>query len=598
VRLSLVNNVSSGLIAMARDFGKANEGVDTLMGKLKKMSTSTKSMFGGAVAMGAGAALAMAFKPAIDEARKFQTAQANFRLFGMSDAQNNEAFAFAKHMDVAGSSYVENLKKMTEAQGAFRESGLIGSAALAGVKLAGPMLARLATVAKAQGHEMSESDDKALVRAIEMSGGLINAATFNSRADAIFKLVGSSGNMVKYEDVRAFYARGGVSAKNLTEDALMKLEPVIGELKGTTAGTALMTAFNRLNGAVKLPNQIIHDLVRSGVWNARAIEFNSQGGVKNIHGNPLDSAEEMASDPVAWYRKNIMPMYARMAISTPAQQNIEDAKLFGRTGAAFFSLIRYQAAAIDRSPGAIEKRQDIDQSAETMNQTFNGQLNIASAAWRNVLNNIGTAILPTVTAGLTTLTSILSKMADWTRDNPGLVKLFAYTGLAVSGVLVLGGALAVFAGTIALINWPVTLTVAAFLGLIALGQYLHNLNWSAIWDGIKEGFSSFINWIGNAWKHRPTWMGGDGVVNGAPTVGVNQTTQADRDYYASLSGSPNVRTASDRPFKIESSLFLTADGKRQLATNAAEHIATGIVGAPGGGSFDNRMAQAQPSQGY
>jgi len=62
-------------------------------------------------------------------------------------------------------------------------------------------------------------------------------------------------------------AKAGTSAFNLSNKALFaELEPIIGELKGSSAGDALMTSYNRLNGIVKLPNQVTHDLMKMGVY--------------------------------------------------------------------------------------------------------------------------------------------------------------------------------------------------------------------------------------------------------------------------------------------------------------------------------------------
>jgi len=61
-------------------------------------------------------------------------------------------------------------------------------------------------------------------------------------------------------------AKAGTAAFGLSNKALFaELEPIIGELKGSSAGDALMTAYNRLNGIIKLPNQVTHDLMKMGI---------------------------------------------------------------------------------------------------------------------------------------------------------------------------------------------------------------------------------------------------------------------------------------------------------------------------------------------
>jgi hypothetical protein len=543
VTLSLKNEFSVGLARLISDVSQADKKISGLSSKLRGLGVNARVALGGMAAMGLGTAIAASLAPAITEARKMETAVAGLKVLGLSPEQTAEAVSFAKAMDIAGSSYVQNVKLMTEAQGIFRETGLDGAAALEGAKLAAPTLAKLQTIAKMSGHGLSEAQERNFLRAIEMSGGLRDASTFNQRADLLYRLVGSESGNVSYEDMRAFYARGGASAKSIDDVGLMKLAPVIGELKGTSTGTALMTAYNRLNGNVKLPNQIIHELVNAGVWNRHNITWNSLGGARNIRSQGLlKGADLLASDPVAWENQVLEPMYKKLGIVTQNQKNLENAKLFGRTGGNMFTLIQTAAQSIDRSPDAINKHEGIDQAYVEQKKTTNGQTVVAVQGWHDLLNNIGTVILPSVNAGLTSFSGFLGSIANWTRDNPGLTRAVAYLAAATSGVLILGGALAVFTAAMALVSWPITLTVAAITGLIALGQWLYGLNWAAIWDGIKNGVMSFINWIGDAWKHRPTWLGGDGEVNPAPQIGVNGATKADRDYYAALNPPANINT--------------------------------------------------------
>jgi len=602
IKLSLVNEVSHGLIAMAKDFNKAEYAADSLRSKIAKMGTATKFAFGGAIAMGAGAAMLMTMKPAIDAAKKWETAKANFSLFGMDSATNNEAFRFAQAMNIAGSTYVDNLHKMTEAQGAFRESGLTGPEALAGAKLAAPMLARLAVVAKAQGHEMTESDDASLIRAIEMSGGLKDAATFNSRADAIFKLVGSSGGQVKYEDVRAFYARGGVSAKGLTEEALMKFEPLMGEMKGTSAGTALMTSFNRLNGIVKLPNQIIHELVNSGLWNGKNIDWNAQGGAKNIRSEGLlKGASLLQTDPVKWEKEVLEPMYAKMGLVTQDQKNIENARLFGRTGGTLFSLMQQQEAPIARSPEAIRKRLGVNDSYADMQKTTQAQQNAVATNWQNILTNIGTAILPNVNAGLTTFNRFLSKVADFTRDNPGFVRFAMYGALMTATVLIIGGAIAMLVAGFLLVGGPVLLFTSLITGIgAALLALVYAIDWkeagnemTAGWNAIKNGFMGFFSWLGGLWSHRPVWMGGDGksLIGPADTNSDSQNSESK----PAPNGSPNVRTSSDKTTVVHTNVNL--DGK-QVAEVVSKHQANATTHSTSAGAFDGGMNMSTPGMGF
>jgi hypothetical protein len=589
VRISLINGVSHGLMQMAREFSHVEGTVQRLQRAIGNMSGSAKAAFGGTIAIGLGVSIAASLKPAIDAASKWEKAKANFSLFGMTDKQNQEAFEFAKNMNIAGSSYVDNLKKMTEAQGVFRESGLSGSAALEGAKLASPMLAKLAVLSKASGKEMSHADEMNFLRAIEETGGLHSASEFNRRADLYYRMVNSSQGNIKYEDLRAFFARGGVSALNLTDSGLSKLEPIMGSMKGTSAGTALMTAYNRLNGNIKLPNQIVHELINSGLWNGKNVKFNPHGGVANIQSKGLlAGAEVLQQDPAEWFQKFVRPMYDKMGLKTQADRDNYNVKLFGRTGGMLYSQIDRNGETLAHSVDAVRKQKGINSAYDTLMNTFDGKKQAAAASWQKILTNIGEHVLPIVNRGMDAFNKILGGVESFTKNNPGLVKAIAVAMALFAALLVVGGTIAVVIGG-----------VTALAGVLGIGS---GLAWVIggltvaipVLTGLLVGFWDTIK---DLWKHRPTWLGGDGAVNPAPTVGVNGATQADRNYYASLNGeSPNVKTAAQAGAAGKpGDVYL--DGKKVGAV-LDKHLAKGAGSLASSNTFDFSMGQVPAGMAY
>lgn len=604
IRIALVNHASAGLLSLSKDFAAADAAASRFGAKASSIGRNLKLMAGGGLAIGAGVALAAMFKPALEAAKEFETAKANFGLLGLTSAQNTEAVRFAKNMNVVGSTYVENMNKMTEAQGVFREAGLSGMAALDGAKLAAPTLARLSVVAKMSGHAMSEADDKELLRAIEMSGGLKDAATFNHRADAIYKMVGSSGGNVKYTDIRQFYARGGVAAQSLTDEALMKLEPIIGEMKGGNAGVSLRTSFNRLNGIIRLPNQVAHALVNNGLWDKSKIVWNSMGGIKSMKGNPLTSSVLMQTDVETWERTVLEPMYARMGVVTQNQKNVWNGLLFGSTGGAFFTNMQKNAATIARSPTAINKHLGINQALDEQSKTFAGQQDIAAATWKNIMTNIGDSILPKVNDGMTKFNLMLGKIADWTRDNPAATRIAVYAAAIAAGSLVVVGGLALISGALLLATPAVTALGVAIavagramlltpIGLaitgIATAAFLLWKNWDEYgpklhkaWDFISNGVTAFINKLIGAWNYVAPYLH-LGTITPLPTASTTPAAEgpspAGRSKYIQHTGSGGVNLHGD----------LNVDGQK-LAKIVAGHMgreATRPQSMPG--SFDGTM---------
>lgn len=445
VKLSLINNASIALSAISADLMRVNKGtlgvqaglagIHTEMTKIKRLG-----MIGGVMA-GAGFGMLSMLKGPLEEAKLFEQQMGKFKLFGMSDAQNEEAKNFAKNMGIMGSSARENLKIMTEAQGVFRESGMKGSEALDGAKLAAPYLAKINFATSTLDEESAaklKTSGKAMMRYVEMRGGLQSAAKFNELANAGWKLTQTSGGAVDWEQLRQYGARAGVSGQYLSGEGLAMLEPIIGELKGSTAGFASRTAFNRLNGIVKIPNQVAGELLKNDIWDKSKVTLNSMGGIKSFNGNPLRDSALMMQNPVAFYEKDIKPMYDRQKLP-PEERARQNAMFFGSTGGAMFTLIDKQLATIHQSLDSYRKAKTVDESYDTAGKTLAGGEKDLHAKWKDAMLELGNTILPMATRAVKDLTVALKWFVDVTRNHPTLIKTLAVGFVALGVALAFGG---------------------------------------------------------------------------------------------------------------------------------------------------------------
>jgi hypothetical protein len=449
VKLTLINGVSAGLAGLAGEFKGLNKHVgSTQQGLLdieKRLHNIKRlGMIGGGMAAAGGFGLAL-FKAPIEEAIKLDQQISKFKLFGMGDKVNAEAVSFAKGMNVMGSSYTENMKLMIEAQGVFRESGIGGSAALEGAKLAAPLLAKIAFSTKSLDGESSaklNTSALAMLRYVEDSGGLKSPEKFKELADAGWKMVQTSGGSVSWEQLRQFKARAGVAGMNISGDGMAELEPVITMLKGQTAGFALRTAYNRLNGIIKIPNQVAHELVNGGLWDAHKVIFNSMGGIKAFKGNPFKYSKEFNENQPEFYAKYIIPLHQKMGITTESQIAQANAMMFGSTGGTLFTLIDKNLAKLRQSLDAQNKALGIDESAKVAGDSANGKFVDLHAKWANVLAELGTAILPMAIRGVENLTNTLKSAISFAHEFPVLSKTLIVGFAGVSALFVAGGVFA------------------------------------------------------------------------------------------------------------------------------------------------------------
>lgn len=383
----------------------------------------------------------------VDEAARYQTMTEKFKQFGMGQDATREAQRFAEATRVRGSSTTDMLKYLVEAQGVFSESGMKSlEEQLRAAKLAAPVLARINFASRGldeHQHEATAAKQMDMLRFTETAGGLKSPERFNELMDAAFRAIQSSGGNVDFTQYRQFMAKAGTSSFNLSNKALFaELEPIIGELKGSSAGDALMTAYNRLNGIIKLPNQVTHDLMKMGVWDASKVELNSMGGVKRFLGNPLVNSQLFSQSPVDYYEQMILPIYRRNHY-TDDQKQRENALIFGRTGGKMFNLIDKQLATIHHRIDAYGIARGLNDAYDAVGDTYNGKIIDFQKKWQNLQLVMGKegGLLDTFTKGLGSLTTALQRMSAIAHQHPELAKFVGQATLAATALATLSGGL-------------------------------------------------------------------------------------------------------------------------------------------------------------
>jgi hypothetical protein len=347
------------------------------------------------------AGMIYAGKTLFDSAKALDTEKQRFKMFGLSDAQNNEAFRFAAGMHVYGSTQTENLRNFREAQGVFREAGLEGSSALEGAKLAAPILSRLNALDGALDDEAashSHASNLAMLRFVESAGGLKSQAEFNRLSDLGYRLKVGSGDTVDWQQLQSFAKRGGSAAINLTGEGYARLEPSISTLGGSTAGTALSTGFGRLQGIIKgLPVSVIDELLTNKIWDRSKVELNSKGGIAKFLDprGPLTGANSklLAENPEQFYEQVIRPIYNKMGLDAAGIVR-QNALIYGRTGGALANEWEKQLATVARAAAAFNKTKGIDDATKQLPDSITGQQKEFEAAWTDFKTQFGTTVLP------------------------------------------------------------------------------------------------------------------------------------------------------------------------------------------------------------
>lgn len=554
----------------------------------------------------------------VDEAAKYQTMTEKFNQYGMGEAARKDAENFAQTTQILGSSTTDMLKYFTEAQGVFRESGAATlEEQLRAAKMAAPVLARINFASQgldehARGATTAKQMD--MLRFVETAGGLKSPQRFNELMDAGFKAIQSSGGNVDFTQYRQFMAKAGTSAFNLSNKALFaELEPIIGELKGSAAGDALMTSYNRLNGIVKLPNQVAHELVNMGVWDNKRIEWNSQGGIKKFKGNPLINSKLFSESPVDFYENMILPVYRKQNLSEDQIQR-ENALIFGRTGGKMFNLIDKQMKTIEHSVQSYGMARGLNPAYDAVGGTYNGKEIDFQKKWENLQLVMGKdgGLLDVFTKGLNALSTTLQKMTDIAHKYPDLAKFVGQAALAVTGLAALSGGFWVLKHAVGglitplkLVGWGLNalLGVNGAAGFPALATALGGL--PALITGILVAVTAYsayevYQWYKDGMSKDPTFQAGASEASkGASRFNVTNPNALD-DYRHLLNPNKYPKVPPKQTSQTQdmpANLIMTHEGQKVIVATVISGMTKQATKAPSGPSaFDSSMLMTYPGQ--
>lgn len=379
---------------------------------------------GGMAAMGALAGGYMAYagvKSGAEAAGDFELQKRRFEMFGMSAGQNQNAFDFAAGVNVPGASNTDKMRYMVEAQGAFRESGLPGDEALRAAKMAMPMLAKIHYASILSGHELTEGQEMDMLRFAEQRGAIRDPKLFNSTIENAYRTTVTSGGQVDFSNLRQFMRTAQGAGMTISDEALLGWgEPLLGELKGGPAGTALATARKRLMGITKATKTQLATIQEFGLWDMSKVVLNKQGGVDHFTGDgiPLKHAAEWGENPFKAYADYVLPQYKSRGLDLN-QQSVKNANLFAGTGGAMMDKVGVQLPTIMEGVNARKIVPGIDVAVDKSQQTLTGQEKNFEAAWTDFKTAFGESVLPGTIEVLKAGTALFKQLSNFDKNQTG-----------------------------------------------------------------------------------------------------------------------------------------------------------------------------------
>lgn len=437
VHLSIVDKVSPVLAAFSGRLQTAGKDVSALENKLNRLG---KMAAAGGVLAGLGVGILAAAEKLGQAAAQYETTWARLRQMGLGEAQIADARKWAGANDIIGTSLKDRARLFVEAQGAFRESGMSGDKALEAAKNMTPVLANYITARKMLGMETGHQDELNLNKIVEQMGGLNNTTRAKEIADSVFKASLSSGGMVDPRQLRLFKTYAMTASAGLSDRMVFGgLEPIIGELGGSTAGTGFQTAFNRLNGIMSLaPHLLVKEATRLHLWDSDKVELTRGGAARFNKGNPLNAQmKDLLSHDLPGFAAAMLGKYHAAGITQDADVARENEILFGRTGARFFNLMMKQLPVIQHSLESYDKSRGIDQTVKDNSGSAQMQLQRFNKALEDLHLEIGQAVLPVLTPMIERVASLMHTLSQY----PGLVKAITIGFVSLGAAMSISGTL-------------------------------------------------------------------------------------------------------------------------------------------------------------
>lgn len=532
VRVTLINNVSGGLLAMSRHFQKVGQDAHALEGSLKrlKMLGMVGAGISGAGFMGLGM-LSKIMKPAEEYAHQLNI----MNMAGLTHKEIAEAVgdAWKNTGTIITSTATENLRALLDLR------NVLGNMHEAHAAL--PIVTRIQAVlaASKEGRLSANSRDLAfgVAKAIDMIGKVQNKDQFESYAESLSKvIIGTQGRILPQDFMQAFkYAR---QAKyQMSQDFIQNYLPTLMlEMKGGGGGSsggpgAMLAAMYRMTNQGYINKMAMPELARVGLINANSALRTTTSGTTV---GPMKDAALAASNPYLWVQQVLLPAIRR----TYGQHETRDQilahinQLFrgNQLAASLIGELAVKPLNFARDANNIRRTMSTAQAYQAAISNDPATAREAlHAQWENFKTALTMSVVPILIPALMKLTRLLQDFAQWARTNQGIVKGLVVGFGALSAAMAIGGT--VLAATSAFRSLGTVLSVLGVgdgaLGAVANGIRLVGLaagRFMAVfaafeaghalgkWIDKKTGASS---WIADQFAWHGTSNPGSQYVHGA-----------------------------------------------------------------------------------
>lgn len=281
-------------------------------------------------------------------------------------------------------------------------------------------------------------------------------------------------------------------------------------------------AFNRLNHILKTSRGATDEQVQSLMDQADALERVGVVAADNI---TQTQAQLATFDLSAAAIEKLTPAILDYVVAEKGAAATTDDFRSMTNGLAqalqgnFASLTKTGFVLDDATKALIENGTEAERAAalvDVLNSTYEGfnaaardtaegALQVMNNEFNNLKQTIGDQFLPIIKDLATSITPLVTKLADWIKANPELARNIIIVTGALFGLMAVVGTLGLIIGPlaagIAFLTGPIGLVILAIAALTAAGIWLYK-NWEDIkggamivWEAITTTLSGFLNAI-------------------------------------------------------------------------------------------------------
>ena len=429
VKISLVNEVSAGLLLISKQFGVAGKVAEEFQKRLNSIKETAKT---GAMLVGGGVALAAPFIYAIDKAAELQKQMIGIQIAtrGTVGDMNNMRKAIE---GIASQTVFSNIDIAKMAKIVASGTGL-GAKDVQGLLPEYAKFADVQLLMKGTSYQSSVTDAIRLAHTAQHYDPQSLSKYLDLLTKASFIVpggLGEVGHALKYSQGMAKTALG------IDDDQMVIMTALLNRLgfAGSRGGTNLIAAMTRT-----IPGIFGSGLLTGKSGEAlKEMNFVDNNGHSNIFKDgKFDSflwmgrlseyvAREFASHPEAIARQDIMKNFqhafgtqgSRIASILSDPKALDQLKLIGQTFGEY---------------GGVDSMQKKFADESVAQQYMNAKTNFMSA-----MTELGVTLLPLASKGLKALNSHLQTLITWITANPEKVKRLAYAFLGLSAAMMFSG---------------------------------------------------------------------------------------------------------------------------------------------------------------